>query len=109
MTNAKYVFIGIHKYNLKELSKQYNLTYSSVKKFYNLGYRNNLLLEKAKKAARPAYRLNGNLFHSRNEAAKYYQIAKSTLYRKANSEELGTIERCVVWLKKISEIYLSAL
>lgn len=89
MANFKFIQIDKTLYNLKEFSKTYNLSYSTVRKYYRLGLRGDDLLAKAKLVTQSGLQVSEKHFNSKLAASKYLQIPKSTFYRKLKN---GTLD-----------------
>lgn len=89
MANIKFIQINNTLYSLKEFSKAYSLSYSTVRKYYRLGFRGNALLNKAKSVTQSGLQVSEKYFDSKFAASKYLQIPKSTFYRKLKN---GTLD-----------------
>lgn len=87
----KYVSINNQKYNLSDFAKQYDLSYITVRRYFNKGYRNRLLLEKCRESSVKSFSIGTQQFKSKNEAAKKLGIKKSTFYRAIKNGELDKI------------------
>ncbi|WP_298491168.1 helix-turn-helix domain-containing protein [uncultured Lactobacillus sp.] len=82
MANIKTVTISGHIYSLKDFSKTYNLPYSTVRKYYKLGYRNIQLLKIVDSKKQMPVTIDGTTFKNRHQASKLLGIPISTLYTK---------------------------
>lgn len=96
MANIKFIQINNKLYSLRDFSTTYNLSYTTVRKYYHQGFRGNSLLRKAKEVAQTNFEVSNKQFKSKFEAAKYFQIPKSTFYRKLKNGTLKPeIMRCL--------------
>lgn len=69
-------------YSLSDFAKQYDLSYTTVVRYYSKGFRNRLLLEQCEKVMHKKIKIGSKVYKSKNAAAKSLGISKSTFYRK---------------------------
>lgn len=83
MSNTHISYIANKPFTLTQLAKNYNVSYSTVRKWYKRGYRNEQLLQKSLQSKQPTVKIGKKEFENRLGAAKKLGISKSTFYRKA--------------------------
>lgn len=82
MVNAKTVNIQNTTYTLKGFSDTYNLSYSTVRKYYKKGYRGLNLLSKVRPLGSKQIKINGTTYVNRKQAAEALNVPLSTFYAK---------------------------
>jgi hypothetical protein len=87
----KTVSINHQIYNLTDFAKQFDLSYITVRRYYQKGFRNRMLLDVCRKSSISGFVINGKFFRSKNEAAKKLEIKKSTFYRAARNGTLSKV------------------
>ena len=86
----KSVSINHQIYSLTNFAKQFDLSYITVRRYYQKGYRNRMLLEMCRKSSISGLVIDGKFYRSKNEAAKELGIKKSTFYRAVKN---GTLDK----------------
>jgi len=86
----KSVSINHQIYSLTNFAKQFDLSYITVRRYYQKGYRNRMLLEMCRKSSISGLVIGGKFYRSKNEAAKKLGIKKSTFYRAVKN---GTLDK----------------
>lgn len=80
-------------YSLHELAKKYKLSYTSLWRFYQQGFRNEQLLDLALEHRRPTFRFAGMDFSSIMQAARYFEISDQTIRRYLRDGRLHELEK----------------
>lgn len=85
------IFINNKSYSLTSFAQQFDLSYTTVYRYYKKGYRNRLLLKAVKKVSHSAVVVNGIHFSSKHQAAAHFKIPKTTFYNwlKQDNIDLG--------------------
>ena len=80
-------------YCLSTFARHYHLSYSTVRKYYNLGYHDEklLMLLQKKQSKNRIIKIKGRTFNSILAAAKYYQIPRATFYRYFNKGSINEL------------------
>lgn len=91
MTNRITVTFNNQQYSLKDLSKTFDLSYTTVRRQYKKGLRDEQLVTHCLSKKRPAVKVGNKTYASRFEASKSLGISKSTFYRKVNNAPVTVI------------------
>lgn len=87
--------IRIHDeiYCLSTFARHYHFPYSTVRKYYNLGFHDEklLIVLKKKQSKKQSIKIKGKAFKSVLAAAKYYQIPHATFYRYMNKGRIDEL------------------
>lgn len=92
-------------YCLSTFARHYHLSYSTVRKYYNLGYHDEklLMLLQKKQSKNRIIKIKGRTFNSILAAAKYYQIPRATFYRYFNKGRINELLKNTINSKKESK------
>lgn len=88
----KTVSINHQEYSLTNFAKQFDLSYITVRRYYQKGYRNRMLLDICRKSSISGLVIGGKFYRSKNEAAKKLGIKKTTFYRAVKN---GTLDKII--------------
>lgn len=80
MANMKTINIKGKLFTLKQISSEYSVSYSTVKRYYSKGLRGEKLLNQIKILKR-GFTYKNKVFESKLQAAEYFNIPKTTFYR----------------------------
>lgn len=87
--------IRIHNeiYCLSTFARQYNFSYSTVRKYYNLGYHDEELLKilRKKHGKDSSIVVKGRTFRSILAATNYYKIPPATFYRYFHKQHINEL------------------
>ncbi len=87
MANIKTVIIKNKIYSLREFAEKFDLSYTTVRRYYKQGYRNQSLLSVVSQKKRTSVVLNGVEYDNAFQASKRLKIPKSTFYRHLNNNK----------------------
>lgn len=88
MANKHVTYIDNKPYTLTQLAKAFSISYTTVRRWYKKGYRDEQLLQKSLKSKQPTVKIGNKEFNNRLDASKALGISKSTFYRQSQK---GTV------------------
>lgn len=91
MANKHVTYIDNEPYTLTQLAKRFNISYTTIRRWYKKGYRNEQLLQKSLKSKRPIVKIGNKEFNNRLDASKALGVSKSTFYRQSQKGTLNLI------------------
>lgn len=84
MANMKLTYVNGQAMTLKQLSDKYDVSYSTIKRYYANGLTGKKLLQKLTSKTE-GFTYRNKVFKNKLAAAKYFNIPKSTLYQKTSN------------------------